>query len=111
MDKIVLNDGTEVVGGMISKSGKKQVLVSIPGNDIATAAILFSNPEKTQKMTCYFSIYKYEYTGYTIFNSLSIDDLSNKIRVYISGENVSSESSYSVPEIYVNHNTGEVNNE
>ena len=65
MGKLVLKDGTEIDGGLASLSSDNRLMIHVPGNNIALAAIDFSNSEKTQKIVCYSSIYKYTYTGYT----------------------------------------------
>lgn len=64
-NKLVLKDGTEIINGFASKSSRNQLMVRIPGNNLAQAAIEFSNPEKTGTIICYYSIYKTTYVGYT----------------------------------------------
>lgn len=110
MDKIILNDGTEIAGGMISKSGGEQILVSIPGDDIVQAAIIFGDPNKTKKMLYTFGIFEYEYKNFINMGSLSVDKIDYKVRIYMTGENTEIKSSYTVPEIYVPKDIGEANN-
>ena len=65
MDKILLNDGTEIEGGFASRSSNNELMIRIPGNRIVDAAGIFSDPNKTEHIICYSSVYKYTYTGFT----------------------------------------------
>ena len=65
-NKLVLKDGTEIKDGFASKSSRNQLMVRIPGNEIAQSAVQFSDPEKTETIVCYYSVYKTTYTGFTV---------------------------------------------
>lgn len=65
-NKLVLNDGTEIINGFASKSSRNQLMIRVSGNDIVNAAVMFSDPNKTETIICYYSIYKTTYTGFTI---------------------------------------------
>ena len=114
--KIVLNDGTEITGGSISRSEVNQILVSVPGDNLVENAILFNNSEKTLEMSCYYSIYKETYHGYTTIDSIAVSAFDHTVQIYMSGENASFEKELTVPEQYapwavdteVNEDAGEV---
>lgn len=99
MDKIVLNDGTTIEGGVVSPAGNKQIFISIPGNDIVRVASLFSDYNKVEEITFFSSIYKRVYRGYTQLGSIAI--YNNEIQLYMNGENGSVEVTYTVPEEYL----------
>ena len=99
--KIVLKDGYEIEDGLITKSGEKNILIEIPGTDILQATIMFSNPEKTETMTFFTGVYKYVFTGYIHINSIGIDTELNQTNIYMDGDDVSIDISYTVPEIYL----------
>ena len=62
---------------------------------------LFGDPNKTQIMVCYSGIYKRTFKGYTRIASASVDADNNKTHIYMTGENGSIETEYTVPEIYL----------
>lgn len=99
MDKIILNDGTIIEGGVVSPAGKKQIFVSVPKNDIVRTVSLFSDFNKVEEITFYSSVYKRVYSGYTQLGSVNIAD--DEIQLYLNGENGSVEVSYTVPEEYL----------
>ena len=106
-NKLVLNDGTEIIDGFASKSSSNHLMLRIPGNDLASAAVEFSNKEKTKEITCYFGINKTVYTGFTNMYSIQYFSEENYVEVWLDGENTSVKKSYTVPEEYI---PGEVNN-
>ena len=65
-NKLVLKDGTEIKNGFASKSSRNQLMIRVPGDDIVQATIQFSDPNKTETIVCYYSIYRTTYTGFTI---------------------------------------------
>ena len=104
MDKIVLKDDTEIENATITIApwGGKKILVSIPGDDLVGAAVLFGNPDKTETMEYYYSIYKNTYYGYSILDSIGLDPVSNRVNVWMGGgANSYSENGYSIPEDYI----------
>lgn len=101
MNKIVFNDSTEIENGLISVNSENQIFISIPGTDISRAASLFSNTNKTQKMICYFSVYKFTYTGFTVLSSISVNSVEDKLNIYMTSNNGSKETEYTVPEEYL----------
>lgn len=101
MDKIVLNDGSVIEGGSIAKSTDKQIMVTVPGEDIVQATITFGNPAKTEKMEFYYSVYKITFRNFTTVGSVAVDSYKHAVHVYISGENGTIEREYTVPEIYL----------
>lgn len=101
MNKIVFADGTEIINGEISQSSGNQVMVSIPGSNLVEAVTILNDSSKTSEMTCYYSVYKKVYTGYTQLNSIGVDDFDKKVRGYLNGVETSINESYTVPEIYL----------
>lgn len=102
MDKIVLNDGTEIENGIITRDmTDKQIFIEIPGTNIVDAMFLFGDPNKTQKMICYIDVRKFTFAGYTTISSASLDPDGTKLHVYMTGENGHREMEYTVPEIYL----------
>lgn len=100
-NKIVLNDGIEIIGGILYTSYDDTLSAKIPGEDIVQAALLFSNAEKTSKMIYYNGIRKHTYTGYTTLVSISADSKEHTTLIKLSGENVNQEFEYTVPEEYL----------
>lgn len=115
MNKIVLNDGTEIENGLIAIDSTKQVFVSIPGTNIVEATLRFCNHENTKVMICYDSVYKRTYKGFTHFSSVYVNTAMDRIELYMNGDDVSVENEYTVPEIYLPEemrtNTEVTNNE
>ena len=99
MDKIILNDGTTIEGGVVSPAGNKQIFISIPGNDIIRAVSLFSDYNKVEEIIFFSSIYKRVYKGYTQLGSVAIYD--DEIQLYMNGESGSVKTTYTVPEEYL----------
>ena len=64
-NKIILKDGTEIIDGVASRSANNNLMVRIPGDNLVPAAMEFSNPDKTQTIVCFNSIYKYTFVGFT----------------------------------------------
>lgn len=111
-NKLVLKDGTEIIDGFASKSSANRLMVRIPGNDIAAAAVEFSNKEKTEEITCYFSIDKSVYMGFTDMYSIQYFAEENYVEIWLNGENTSIKQNLIVPAVYVpaeavNYNTEE----
>ena len=82
-NKLVLKDGTEIIGGFASKSSRDQLMIRIPGNNLAQAAIEFSNPEKTGTIICYYSIYKTTYVGYTNMYTVQYFEESDYVEIWL----------------------------
>ena len=101
VDKIVLNDGTEIKKGRIAVDFNKQILVIIPGTDIVQATLTFSDPNKTEKMEFYRGITKTTYNGYTSIKSMSVRQEDNETNIYMIGENGSVDTEFTVPDIYL----------
>ena len=100
-NKLVLKDGTEIINGFASKSSANRLMVRIPGNDIAAAAVEFSNKEKTEEITCYFSIDKSVYTGFTDMYSIQYFAEENYVEIWLNGEDSSVKQELTVPAEYV----------
>lgn len=103
-NKLVLKDGTEIKDGFASKSSRNQLMIRIPGNDIVNAAILFNDPNKTEKIVSYYSIYKTTYTGFTIMYSVQYFADGNYVELWlIPAEDVKTteEQEIIVPKEYV----------
>lgn len=103
-NKLVMNDGTEIIDGFISKSSRNQLMVRVPGSDLAQAATIFSNTEKTKVMTCYYSIYKTTYIGYTVMYSIQYFEDGDYVEIWIKPEEdaiTSAEQEIIVPGEYV----------
>lgn len=103
MNKIVLNDGTEILNGSITKNfASDQLFVLIPNKTILEVTLLFSDPQKTEKMESYADIRKSTFIGYTKIDSIGIDNTDGSIQMYMSGdENSSISTIYTVPEVYL----------
>lgn len=86
-NKLVLNDGTEILNGLASKSASNELMVRIPGNDILTAASLFSDSSKTETISCYHSAYKRVYTGYTVMYIIQYFADSDNIELWLKPAN------------------------
>lgn len=101
MNKIVLNDGTEIENGLIAIDSPKQIFVSIPGTNIVEATLRFCNHENTKVLICYDSIYKRTFKGFTHFSSVYVNTDQDVIEMHLSGDEVSVKTEYTVPEIYL----------
>ena len=99
-EKIVLNDGTEIENGIISISSSNQIMIVIPGINLIDNILLLSDPNKTQVMTYYYSIYKETYTGYISITSTAINTDKNETHIYMTGENTSHTREYTVSDLY-----------
>lgn len=101
--RLVLKDGTVKMGASASRSSDDRLMVRVPGDDLLGCTLLFADPEKTQEIVCYSSIYKYTFTGYT--RAFSIQHFSNEnyIEIWLKGEEgkTSHTREITVPEIYV----------
>ena len=103
-NRLVLNDGTEIINGTASKSSKNELMIRIPGNDIPESALLFSDPSKTEIITCYNSAYKYVYTGYTVMYIIQYFEDGDYVELWLRPENGVEPSMYReavVPEVYI----------
>jgi hypothetical protein len=100
-DKLILKDGTEIEGGAVSLSAPKQIYVSVPGTDLVSAVQTFSDPKKTEEMTYLFSVYKKVYKGFTSLGSAGISPSGDTVELYLTGDDPSVESSFTVPEEYL----------
>ena len=103
-NKLVLKDGSEIIDGFASKSSNNQLMLRIPGNDLPSAAVEFSSPEKTETIICYYSIYKTTYTGYTLMFSIQYFSDMDYVEVWLKpaeGVTPTMEQEIVVPEEYV----------
>ncbi len=103
-NKLVLNDGTEIINGFASKSSRNQLMIRVPGNDIAQVALLFSDHEKTKEITCYYSIHKTVYTGYTDMYTVQYFSDGDYVEVWLcpyENSETSVKQEITVPEEYV----------
>ena len=100
VEKIVLNDGTEIEGGIISVSSSNQIMVIIPGTNLVDNIIMLSDMNKTQVMEFYYSIYKETYTGYVSITSTAINTDKNETHIYMTGENPSHKREFTVSDLY-----------
>jgi hypothetical protein len=110
-NRIVLNDGTEIENGLISKISNKQILIVIPGTDIVNATITFSDKLKTKKMIAYHNIYKNTFIGFTSISSMSVRTNDEETHIYMIGENTSMKYEYTVPEVYVSNSGNQEDHE
>ena len=104
MNKLLLKDNTEIENGFASKSSRNQLMVRLPGNDMAQAVTIFSNPEKTETIICYYSIYKTTYTGFTDMYSIQYfadDDYTELWLKPVEGVETSTEQEITVPKEYI----------
>lgn len=106
-NKLVLNDGMEIIDGFASKSSANRLMIRVPGNNLASAAIEFSNKEKTKVIICYYSINKTTYTGFTDVYSVQYFSDEDYVEIWLNGENTSVKEEITVPAVYV---PAEVNN-
>ena len=103
-NKLVLNDGTEIINGFASKSSRNQLMIRVPGNDIVQATLLFSDHEKTKEITCYYSIHKTIYTGYTDMYTVQYFSDGDYVEIWLRPEedsDTSVEQEITVPKEYV----------
>lgn len=99
--RIVLNDGSEIDKGSISRlSGSNKIMIRIPGDDVVNAALTFSNADKTSTMICYSGVHKYTFTGYNRLYSIQNFAEENYIEMWMTGENTTHTDELTVPEIY-----------
>lgn len=102
-NKLVLNDGTEIIDGFASKSSRNQLMVRIPGKDIVQVTLIFSNAENTKEITCYYSIYKTTYKGYTDMYSVQYFADEDYVELWLrpgKDSETSSEQEITIPESY-----------
>jgi len=103
-NKLVLNDGTEIINGFVSKSSRNQLMIRVPGNDIVQATLLFSDHEKTKEITCYYSIHKIIYTGYTDMYTVQYFSDGDYVEIWLRPDEdseISIKQEITVPEEYV----------
>ena len=100
--KIVLKDGTEFLNGMASRSNG-ELMLTIPGEDFVGATLIFSDLEKIKEITCYFSVYKKVYFGFTQLTSVRRYADGGLLQIWLSGESdqITETSEYTVPEEYL----------
>ena len=111
-NKLVLKDGTEIIDGFASKSSANRLMIRVPGNNLVSAAVEFSNPDKTEEITCYYSIDKTIYVGFTDMYSIQYFADEDYVEIWLNGENTSVKHDLNVPAEYVpaevtNYNTEE----
>ena len=100
-NKLVLKDGTEIIDGLAVKSGQDKLLIRIPGNNLAEAAITFSDPKKTEEIVCYSGIHKTTFTGYTDMYSIQYFADEDYVELWLKGDETSMNDEITVPSIYV----------
>lgn len=100
-NKLVLKDGTEIINGFASKSSANRLMIRIPGNNLASAAVEFSDRTKTETIICYFSINKTTYTGFTDMYSVQYFADENYVEIWLNGENTSIKEEITVPVEYI----------
>ena len=100
--KIILKDGTEILGGLVSRMNER-LMVNVPGNDLVSAATLFSDPNKTSEIVFYYSVYKKTYFGFTQMYSVQYFADGDYVQVWLKGDadSVSENTEYTVPEEYL----------
>lgn len=98
--KLVLKDQSVIENGSASRMNN-QLLVSVPGNDLANAFATFSDAQKTETIEAYYSVYKKTFHGFTELFSVQYFEDQNEVHVWLKGENISEESEYTVPEEYL----------
>ena len=79
-------------------------MVRLPGNDMAQAVTIFSNPEKTETIICYYSIYKTTYKGFTDMYSVQYfadEDFTELWLKPAEGVETSTEQEITVPKEYI----------
>ena len=104
MNKLVLNDGSEIIDGFASKSSRNQLMIRIPGNNIVEATLTFSDSDKTSTIVCYYSIYKTTYKGYTNMYTVQYFADGDYVELWLSpvdGVETSIDKEITVPEEYV----------
>lgn len=104
MNRLILKDNTEIENGFASKSSRNQLMIHIPGNDLAHAAIMFSDPKKTEEITCYYSIYKTVYKGYTDMYTIQYFESEDYLELWLKpaeGAETSVNQEIIVPKEYV----------
>lgn len=101
-EKLVLKDGTEIIGGQASRL-HNELMITVPGNEIVEATLTFSDPEKTEEIISYSSVYKRTYRGFTQLSSVQLDVSGESVQVWLKGnaESVEEKSEYTVPEEYL----------
>ena len=82
-NKLVLADGTEIEGGRASKSSRNQLMIRVPGDNLIEYAVMFSDPNKTETIVCYYSIYKATFTGYTYMYSIQYFKEENYVELWL----------------------------
>ena len=100
--KIVLKDGTEFLNGSASRSNN-ELLIIISGRDIVDATVTFSDPDKTEEIVCYYSVYKKTYFGFTQMYSVQYFSDEDQVHIWLKGamDTISEMSEYTVPEEYL----------
>ena len=73
--KIVLNDGTEIDGGTAGISSEGNLWLYFTGYTMMQTAMMFLDPEKTEKITFIGGETEYIYEGYTNCVNMSLDDV------------------------------------
>lgn len=103
-ERLVLKDGTEIIGGFASKSSRNQLMIKIPGNNLVEAAINFNDPNKTSEIICYYSINKTTYIGYTDMYSVQYFADGDYVEIWLQpaeGAETSVTKEITVPAEYV----------
>ena len=103
MGQIALKDGTGFDNSVLAETpSDHSILLTIPKKDIVECAILFGNPENTEKIAYTDNFFTTVYTGYTALKGITNDPNSDStlIRLGVDGE-VSKIVEYAVPEEYV----------
>ena len=110
MNKIVLNDGTEIENGIGSASFENTLYIKIPGNDLAYAVGLFSDVKNNRKIFYINDIYKYTFIGYTKLRSIGVNK-DNNMEIYLTGSDTQHKKEIIVPKEYMKTEWEMLNNE
>ena len=103
-NRLILKDETVIHNGFASKSSDDQLMVRVLGNDLVQAAVMFSDPNKTQTIIQYYSIYKYTYTGFTDMYSIQYFSDDDYVEIWLKPEKdvtPTMEKEITVPQEYV----------
>lgn len=103
-DKIILNNGHEIEGATIAQTiwADKQIIVTIPGNDLVNAAAVFGIPSNIEKIEYYSTIVKDTYYGYSTLVNIRLDESGKNVDCMLKGdENAYWERGYTIPHIFI----------
>ena len=105
MGLIALKNGTKIESSVLAESpSDRSILLTIPKKDIVECAVLFGNPENTERIVYTAGYFETTYIGYTSLVSITDDSDANSTLIRLGvGELQSGEKTidYAVPEEYV----------